>query len=79
MIKQDLLFYILLVLYTFCLFVSIIFICCLLFLFAKFYSVPRKMSKKDGKEVKEGEIKALYRELSTLKQNEEYEKAIKVM
>ena len=41
-------------------------------------SVSRKMSKKDSKEGKEGEIKALYRELNTLKQNEEYEKAIKV-
>ncbi|XP_023323895.1 signal recognition particle subunit SRP72 isoform X1 [Eurytemora carolleeae] len=35
------------------------------------------MSKKDSKEGKEGEMKALYRELNTLKQNEEYEKAIK--
>ena len=41
-------------------------------------SVSSKMSKKDSKEGKEGEMKALYRELNTLKQNEEYEKAIKV-
>ena len=42
------------------------------------WSVSSKMSKKDSKEGKEGEMKALYRELNTLKQNEEYEKAIKV-